>query len=465
MRSGNAARGASDRAGNEMTRGASRRRAECANNLALLWIDGVDAPTDIDRACDMVSGARRSLSRRAEGRLRAGELLGCSAVRFEGRADALLRWAVQPDNSAGEVGCGAIGRVHRTCRNGEAADGRLLSDRSEVCSAQDRSDLHRATGLARNGAAESAAEGSATYRAGRSRGVDRAGRQHCVDRALRSKAGATQYLKRRAEHAMQRRRAGEQWGWWRTTVQRGWRWAAVQRRRGRNTANRRNRGSCGWAIRPDVSARGLMRRANRPGAGRTKRRRERGTVGTEARAFELMGWALQSEVGANGRIGGTSDRRVGRTDAGGQRGTDGSEFGTTSGSVRQRHQRNAGLAGNAGSLRLHKLLLNAPFQEPGLEAVGTDFAVNQHGIALDPNEGSAQGRLVLGNLLRVQDGFVGDFNVVAQLRIEVQPGVPFFRGGADVAAEKQRVGWSLGILDQLCDEFILLGISFVFSHA
>jgi hypothetical protein len=109
--------------------------------------------------------------------------------------------------------------------------------------------------------------------------------------------------------------------------------------------------------------------------------------------------------------------------------------------------------------------LNAPFQEPGLEAVGTDFAVNQHGIALDPNEGSAQGRLVLGNLLRVQDGFVGDFNVVAQLRIEVQPGVPFFRGGADVAAEKQRVGWSLGILDQLCDEFILLGISFVFSHA
>jgi hypothetical protein len=164
---------------------------------------------------------------------------------------------------------------------------------------------------------------------------------------------------------------------------------------------------------------------------------------------------------------GTPDRHMRRTETRRQGWTGRPELGTTSGSVRQGDKRNAGLAGDSTSrsLRIHELLLNAAFEEFRLQAVGTDFAVNQHGIALDPNEGSAKRRLILGNLLRVQNGVVGNLDVVTQLGIEIEPGMPFFRGGADIAAEKQRIGRSLGIFDEFCYEFILLGVSFVFSHA
>jgi len=67
------------------------------------------------------------------------------------------------------------------------------------------------------------------------------------------------------------------------------------------------------------------------------------------------------------------------------------ELGLTSRCVWQRHNRNAGLAGNPGSsLRLHEFLLDAPFEKFGFQAIRPDFAVRQHGVALNPDESSSE---------------------------------------------------------------------------
>jgi hypothetical protein len=60
--------------------------------------------------------------------------------------------------------------------------------------------------------------------------------------------------------------------------------------------------------------------------------------------------------------------------------------------VWQRHNRNAGLAGNASSsLRFHEFLLDAPFEEFGFQTIRPDFAVSQHGVALNPEKSSSKG--------------------------------------------------------------------------
>ena len=68
-------------------------------------------------------------------------------------------------------------------------------------------------------------------------------------------------------------------------------------------------------------------------------------------------------------------------------------MGLTSRCVWQRHKRNAGLAGDSTGCRsrIQEFLLNAAFQEFGFGAVGTNFAMHEHGIFLDPDEGSSEG--------------------------------------------------------------------------
>jgi hypothetical protein len=65
-------------------------------------------------------------------------------------------------------------------------------------------------------------------------------------------------------------------------------------------------------------------------------------------------------------------------------------------------------------LGFHEFLLDAAFEEFGFEAIGTDFAVDEFGIAFDPHERSAHGRLILGDFLRVENGVVGNFDVILQ---------------------------------------------------
>ncbi len=68
----------------------------------------------------------------------------------------------------------------------------------------------------------------------------------------------------------------------------------------------------------------------------------------------------------------------------------------------------------SGSLAADKFLLDAAFEESGFEAVGTDFAVDEFGIAFDPDERAAERRLVLGNFLGVENGVVGNLNIVVE---------------------------------------------------
>jgi hypothetical protein len=55
----------------------------------------------------------------------------------------------------------------------------------------------------------------------------------------------------------------------------------------------------------------------------------------------------------------------------------------------------------------------------------------------------------------VQDGVLGDLDIIAELRIEIESDVPRLGGLSEVAAQQQRVRWLFGILDDLCDEIVV----------
>jgi hypothetical protein len=111
----------------------------------------------------------------------------------------------------------------------------------------------------------------------------------------------------------------------------------------------------------------------------------------------------------------------------------------------------------------YKFLLDAAFEEFGFKAVGTDFAVDEFGIAFDPQERTAHGRLIFGNFLGEEDGVVGNFDVILEGGSQIQPRVSLLRRRADEAAEKQRIGGSFGIFHELGDEIVLLGAWFIFG--
>jgi hypothetical protein len=93
--------------------------------------------------------------------------------------------------------------------------------------------------------------------------------------------------------------------------------------------------------------------------------------------------------------------------------------------------------------------------------------VDEFGVALDPQERTAHGRLIFGNFLGEENGVVGDFDVVIEA-IQIQPCVSLLRRSADEATEKQHIGGSFGIFHELGNEIVLLGTWFVFgffSHA
>jgi hypothetical protein len=54
----------------------------------------------------------------------------------------------------------------------------------------------------------------------------------------------------------------------------------------------------------------------------------------------------------------------------------------------------------------------------------------------------------------MEDGGFGNFNVIAQLAIEVQADVTLLRGRAYEALQQKRIRWILGISDNLGNEII-----------
>lgn len=79
----------------------------------------------------------------------------------------------------------------------------------------------------------------------------------------------------------------------------------------------------------------------------------------------------------------------------------------------------------------------------------------QHiGIPLNPNQAAAQRGLLLGDFLGVQDRALGNVDVIAKLRVKVQPDVITFGGGSQIADQQQRIWGLVRIADYLGNKFV-----------
>jgi hypothetical protein len=129
-----------------------------------------------------------------------------------------------------------------------------------------------------------------------------------------------------------------------------------------------------------------------------------------------------------------------------------------------RHHRNRECHSRSGGRRAGKVILHDRAVEEGpLRPLRRGWAVGQLGVALDPDMRGAEAIFGRG-ILPVQNGVVRNLGVIAQVRIEVEPGVLVFGRRAEESREHQRRGRILRIFDNLGDEIGTASRRIFFSH-